>query len=192
MYATSNLHHEIIKVGFGIAQDIVHNTASFDTGNDMFNEDTDTGNHRILGSFFRTEFLLSGLFLRLICTDLRRFKPLEACIFKEDTARRKRVVFFITNAFVMDASSKCLTEIANQTLFNIDDQVVFHRMVFFLPLYFSCCSVASCGRWTRRSVPSMIKSTDTQSARVCSRFFGSLSGNAWAFPNAIFKMILSR
>jgi len=39
-------------VGFGIAQDIVHNTASFDTGNDMLNEDTDTRNHRILGSFF--------------------------------------------------------------------------------------------------------------------------------------------
>jgi hypothetical protein len=28
-------------LGFGIAQDIVHNTASFHSGNDMFNEDTD-------------------------------------------------------------------------------------------------------------------------------------------------------
>ena len=91
-------------MGFGIAQDIVHNTASFYTCNDMFNEDTDTGNHLILGFIFSAEFLVSGLFLRLIGRDILRFKPLEACIFKEDTARRKRVVFFITNAFVMDTS----------------------------------------------------------------------------------------
>jgi hypothetical protein len=41
---TRDLHHEIIKVGFGIAKDIVVNTAPFDTGNDMFNDDTDSGN----------------------------------------------------------------------------------------------------------------------------------------------------
>ena len=78
----------------------------------MFHEDTDTGNHLILRFLFRTEFMISGLFLRLIGQDVLRFKPLEARIFKEDTARRKRVVFFITNAFVVDASSKCVTEIA--------------------------------------------------------------------------------
>ena len=158
-------------MGFGIAKDIVNNTASFYTCNDMFNEDTDTGDHRILGFLFRTEFLLSGFFLRLIGTDLLRFKSLEACIFKEDTARRKRVVFFITNAFVVDTSSKCATEIAYKTLFNIDDEVIFHGMVFFFPLYFSCCSIVSFGRWTQRSVPSMMKSTATECQNVFQIFW---------------------
>ncbi len=175
----------------GIAKDIVHNTAAFDTANDMFNKDTDAGNYLILSFLFRTECLLSGLFLGLIGTDFLRFKSLEARIFKEDTARRKGVVFFIANAFVVDASSKCATEIAYKTLFNIDDEVIFHGMVFFLPLYVSCCSVASVGRWTRRSVPSIMKSTDTQRASVCARFFGSLAGHACAVPNAMCKTVLS-
>jgi len=64
-------------LGFGIAKDIVHNPASFYTRNNMFNEDTDTGNPRILGFLFSAELLVSGLFLRLIGTDLLRFKPLE-------------------------------------------------------------------------------------------------------------------
>jgi hypothetical protein len=157
----------------------------------MFNQDANTGNHLILGFIFSTEFLLSGLFLRLIGRDVLRFKPLEACIFKEDTARRKRVVFFITNAFVVDPSSPCLTEVAYKMLFNINNEIIFHRVVFFLPLYFFCCAVGSCGRWMRRSVPSMMKSTDTQSASVCSRFFGSLSGKACASPSAICKTVLS-
>ena len=132
MQATRNLHHEIIKLGFGIAKDLVNHPAAFDTCNDMFNEDTDTGNHRILGFLFGAQFLAAWFLLRLIRTDLLRFKPLKARIFKEDTARGKRVVFFITNAFVVDASSPCPTEVADQTLFNIDDQVVFHRVGFFL------------------------------------------------------------
>jgi hypothetical protein len=66
----------------GITKDVVHNPASFDACNDMFNKDTDTGNHRILGFFFRTEFLISGLFLRLIGTNVLRFKSLEASIFE--------------------------------------------------------------------------------------------------------------
>ena len=131
MQATRNLHHEIIEVGFGIAQDIVHNTASFYPCNDMFNKDTDTRNHRILGFVRGTEFLFSGLFLWLICQDVRRFKPLEARILTEDTARRKRIVFLITNAFVVDASSKRPTEIAYTPLFNVNNEIVLHGMRFF-------------------------------------------------------------
>src|SRR5689334_7088660 len=106
----------------GIAKDIVHNTAAFDTANDMFNKDTDAGNYFILGFLFSTEFLFSGLFLWLIGTDFLRFKALETRIFKEDTARRKDVTFLITNTFIVDTSSKGVTEIADKTLFNIDDE----------------------------------------------------------------------
>src|SRR5262249_50579108 len=150
----------------------------------MFHEDPDTGNHLMLGFLLSTEFMISGLFLWLIGADFLRLKALEACILKEDAARGKRIVFFITNAFIMDVSSQCLAPIAYKALFNIDDEIVFHCMVFFLPLYFSCCSIGSCGRCMRRSVPSIMKSIDTQRASVCSRFLGFLSGNACAFPNA--------
>ena len=104
----------------GIAKDIVHNTASFYPGNDMCNEDTDTGNDRVLGFVFGAELLISWFFLRLIGTDMVRFKALEARVFKEHTTRRKRIAFLITDAFVVDASSKRLTEIAHETLFKIN------------------------------------------------------------------------
>ena len=77
---------------FGIAQDLVHNTAAFDLCKDMFHEDTDTSNQRILGFLCSTEFMVAGLFFRLIGLDVFRFKSLEARIFKEDTARRKRII----------------------------------------------------------------------------------------------------
>src|SRR5262249_49437750 len=101
--------------------------------------------------------VLSGLFLRLIGRNPLKFKSLEARIFKEDTAKRKGVVCFITNAFVVDASSIGMTEVAYMALFNIHHEIIFHRVVFFLSLYFSFCSVGSCGRWMRRSVPSMMQ-----------------------------------
>ena len=143
MQATRNLHHEIIKVGLGIAQDLVHNPASFDPCNDMFNKDTDTRNHRILGLLCRTECLLSGLFLRLIRQDVLKFNPLETRIFQEDTARRERVICCITHAFVVDASRIGATAVAYQTLFKINKEVIFHRVGFFLPRYFSFCSLGS-------------------------------------------------
>jgi len=64
-------------VDYGSAQDIVNNTASLHTCNNMFNEDADTGNDRVLGFIFGTELLISWFFLRLIGTDMLRFKPLE-------------------------------------------------------------------------------------------------------------------
>src|SRR5262245_20746666 len=112
----------------------VHNTASFHTSNNMFNEEPETGNHCILGFVRGTEFFFSGLFLWVIRQDVRRFKPLEAGILQEDTARRKRLVFLITNAFVVDASSKRPTEIAYTPLFNVNNEMVLHGMRFFLPL----------------------------------------------------------
>src|SRR2546425_6423999 len=97
----------------------------------MFNEDADTGNHLILRFIFSTAFVISGLFLWLIGHDMGRFKPLEACILKERTAWRKAIAFLITNAFIVHASSIGATEVAYKTLFNINNEVIFHRMVFF-------------------------------------------------------------
>lgn len=190
MHATRNLHHKIITLGCGMAKYLVHDTASFHPGNDLFNEDTKTGNHRVLSLVFGGQVLPSWFFLRVRRPDVGGFISLEACIFTEHTARGKRGAFFITHAFIMHTSSTCSTAITSQPLFTIDDEDIFHGMVFFFPLYFSCCSVASCGRWTQRSVPSRMQSTATQRARVCSRFFGSLSGSVCAFPHAMFKTML--
>src|SRR2546428_241472 len=114
--------------------------------------------HLVLGFVVGTQLLSSWFFLGLIGTHMVRFKPLEACIFQEHTTRRKRVAFLITKAFVMHASSNSPTAIAHEPLFKINNEGVFHGVRFFLPLYFSCCSMAFCGRWIRRSVPSMMKS----------------------------------
>src|SRR5262249_22284680 len=98
---------------------------------DMFNEDTNAGNDLVLGFLFGAEFLISGFFLWLISTDMVGFKSLEACILKEDTARRKCILFLITNTFVVHTSSKRPTEIAHETLFNVNNEVVLHGMRFF-------------------------------------------------------------
>src|SRR5262249_11163469 len=156
----------------------------------MFHEDPDTGNYLILDLLLSTACLISLRFLWLIRTDVLRLKSLEACIFQEDTPRRTRLVFFITNAFLMDASSKDVTAIAYQTLCKIDAEGVFHGVVFFLPLSFSCGSVGSCGRCRRRSVPSRMPSTATQRASVWSRCFGALAGNAGASPRAMCQTVL--
>src|SRR4029453_3052117 len=142
----------------------------------MFNEDTDTGDHLCLGFVVGTQLLSAWFFLWLIGTNMLRVKPLEACIFQEHTTRRKGVAFLITNAFVMHAASNRPTARTHETLFTSNHEVIFHGVGFFLPLYFSFCSMVSCGRWRRRAVPSMMKSTATQSAKVCSRCFGSLAG----------------
>ena len=92
-------------MGCGIAKNIMHNTAAFHSRNDLFHEDTDTGDPRILGFVVGIQLLPSGFFLRLIGQDLVRFKALEACIFKEHTARRKGIAFLITNAFIVTGFS---------------------------------------------------------------------------------------
>jgi hypothetical protein len=51
----------------------------------MFNADTETGDHLVLGFVVGTPLLSSWFFLWLIGTHMIRFKPLEACIFKEHT-----------------------------------------------------------------------------------------------------------
>jgi hypothetical protein len=129
--ATRNLPHEIITLGFRMAKDIVHHTAPFHACDDMFNADTETGDHLVLGFVVGTPLLSSWFFLWLIGTNMIRFKPLEACIFKEHTTRRNGVAFLITNAFVMHASSHRPTEITHETLCKLQNEVILHGMCFF-------------------------------------------------------------
>jgi len=190
MSATRQLHHECIKVGWGRAHDSVHHAASLDTGNEMCHAHPETGHHLLRGFLFRTACMLSGLLLGWIRPAWLRLQALAACIVQEDTARRKRLVCCITHAFSMDAASQGWPERASQTLCTLDDEVVVHGVVVFLPLDFSGGAVGACGRWLRRSVPAIIHSPATQSARVCARVFGSLAGNACASPSAMGPRVL--
>lgn len=133
MQTTRNLHHLIRKVGFGIPKHILHNTAPFDTTDDVFNKNTNAGYHRVLGLFFVSEFLALRFFLRLIGINLVRFVPLKSCIL-EEPAGGKLVLFFITNAFVVDTPTVGTAQVLHAAIVYIDNEVIFDRMRFFLPL----------------------------------------------------------
>ena len=169
---------------------LFYNAAPFDTSDVMFNKNADTCYHRVLGFFFVSEFLALRFFLRLIRLDMIWFVLLEPGILQEPTGG-KRLLFVITNTFVVDTPGIGVAEILHTAIFHIDNKVVFHGMRFFLPLYWSCCWTGSVGRCTRRSVPSMMKSTETHMAKTCARFWGAHSGKPWACPKALCKTSLS-
>jgi len=79
--SAGNFHNEIIILFFGIAEDIFDNTASFNASNDMFNDNTNTGDKAMLFTLFWRQFFTFGLFLRLKCLDVFWFIPWKACIF---------------------------------------------------------------------------------------------------------------
>jgi hypothetical protein len=170
-----------------MAKAIVHTTASFATCQDLCNEATETGKPPLCGFLFGTECLMPRFVLRWLGTALLRCTPWAAWLCQEDTARGKRGGCCITKALVVEASSPGAPESAYKTLCHSADEVLCHGMGFVLPRYVAWCAVASGGRWTRRSVPAMRQSTDTQRARVCARFCGSLAGNAGAVPHALCK-----
>ena len=133
MQTTRHLHHLIRKVGFGIPKHILHNTAPFDTSDDVFNKNTNACYHRVLGFFFVSEFLALRFFLRLIGINMIRFVPLKSCIL-EEPAGGKLVIFFITNAFVVDTPTVGAAQVLHAAIVYIDKEVIFDRMRFFLPL----------------------------------------------------------
>jgi hypothetical protein len=61
------------------------------------------------------------------------FVPLEPRILKEPTGG-KRLVFVITNTFVVNTPGIGIAQILYQAIFHIDNEVIFHGMRFFLPL----------------------------------------------------------
>lgn len=63
MQATGNLHNGISKAFFGVAKDILNNSAAFDPSKDMFNGYPDLGDKLVEKLVSRGEVLTSGLFL---------------------------------------------------------------------------------------------------------------------------------
>src|SRR5215510_5660329 len=112
------------------------------------------------------------VFLRLINVDIRWVVSLKPRVLEQTNIGGKHPLFCITNTLVRDTSGIGLTALAHQVLFHITNEIVFHRMPFFLPLHCSFCSMGSVGRLVGLAVPSIIKSTATHRARTYSRFCG--------------------
>jgi hypothetical protein len=129
--ATSNFHDLIRKERLRIAKDSFDNPTSFDTGNDMFNQNPNAGDDRVLCFFCRRQLLAFGLFLGLIDRDAGRLVALKPCILEEVDLRREPQLFDVTDALVVHATGIGLTQVAHQALFDVNDEIVLERMLFF-------------------------------------------------------------
>ena len=200
MPSTSHFHHQIINLGFDITEDILHDMAAFAPSNSMCYQNTTPGNHRVFCCVSGRQCLTSWFFPRLIWPDIVRLIALKTGLLQEDTARRKRLVpqihrdaalgFLVTDAAVMPTAMIRVTEVAHEPFLHSHHEVIVHRMRFF-PLSGVFGFSAPVGRRVRRSVPSMMTSTETQSARIDSRFCGCRSGKSLGSPSARCKAIES-
>ena len=114
-----------------MAKDIFDNPAPFDTRNDVLNQNPNAGDDLVLGFLRLCQLLALGLFLGLIDRHAGRLVALKPCILEEVDLRRKYRLFDVTDALVVNAARIGLTQVAHQTLFDIDDEIVFERMLFF-------------------------------------------------------------
>ena len=72
-----------------------------------------------------------GLFLGLIDRHAGRLVALKPRILEEVDLRRKYRLFDVTDALVVDATRIGLTQVAHQALFDVNDEIVLERMLFF-------------------------------------------------------------
>src|SRR6266849_6159613 len=75
-------------------------------------------------------FLALRFFLRLIGSNRIRFVPLKSCIL-EEPAGGKLVIFFITNASVVDTPTVGAAQGLHAAIVSIGPEGVFDRMRFF-------------------------------------------------------------
>ena len=114
-----------------MANDIFDKPAPFDTRNDGLNQNPNAGDDLVLCFFFRRQLLAFGLFLGLIDRHAGRLVALKPRILEEVDRRWKDQLFDGTDALVMDATGIGLTPVTHPALFDIDDEIVFERMLFF-------------------------------------------------------------
>jgi hypothetical protein len=97
----------------------------------VLNQNPDAGDNLVLGFFFRRQLLALGLFLGLIDRHARGLVALKPGILKEVDIGQEHQLFDVTDALVVDATGIGRTQVAHQALFDIDDEIVFERMLFF-------------------------------------------------------------
>jgi hypothetical protein len=129
--AASDFHHLIGKERLGIAKDIFDDAASLDIRNDVLDHNANAGDERVFRFLRCSQLAAFGLFLGLIDRHTRRMIPLKSGVLEQRDISRKHGLFEITYPFVMHAARISLTQIANQPVFNVGNQIIFQRMSFF-------------------------------------------------------------
>ena len=97
----------------------------------MLNQNPNAGDDLVLGFLRLCQLLALGLFLGLIDRHAGRLLALKPRILEEVDLRRKYRLFDVTDALVVDAARIGLTQVAHQALFDVNDEIVFERMLFF-------------------------------------------------------------
>lgn len=97
----------------------------------MLNHHSNARDDLVLCFLCHRQFLAFRLLLGLINRDARWLVALKPCILEEVDLRREYQLFDVTDALIVDATGISLTEVAYQALFDVDDEIVFERMLFF-------------------------------------------------------------
>ena len=97
----------------------------------MLNQNPNAGDDLVLCFFFRCQFLAFRLFLGLIDRHTRGLVALKPGILEEVDLQREDQLFEVTDALVVNATGIRLTQGAHQALFDVDDEIVLERMLFF-------------------------------------------------------------
>ena len=131
---TGNFHGQIVIHFLSVAKHILNNATPFDAINDMFNDNTDAGNKRIVLFLLRSSFFPFGLFLGLKSDDPFWLIPLKPCIFIEGDMVWKSGLFFIHNLFVMTFAFISWAQVIDFARMDATNNEILDRVRFFLPL----------------------------------------------------------
>jgi hypothetical protein len=97
----------------------------------VLNYNSNAGDNLVLCLLCHRQFLAFRLLFGLINRDAKRLVALKPRILEEVDLRREYQLFNVTDALVMDTTSIGLTQVPYQALFDVDDEIVLERMLFF-------------------------------------------------------------
>jgi len=97
----------------------------------VLNQNPNAGDKLVFCFFFRCQRLALRLFLGLIDRDDKRLIALKPRILEEVDLQREHQLFDVTDALVVHATGIRFTQVAHQTFFDVNDEIVFERMLFF-------------------------------------------------------------
>ena len=119
---------------FRIAKKIFDNSTAFNSSNDMFNDNPDTGDEAVLLLLFWGKFFPFGLLARLKRLDSIRFITLKSSIFIHPNVLGIGGIFFISNLFIMPFALVSLAQIIDFARMDAANNEILDRVCFFLPL----------------------------------------------------------
>ena len=131
MQRTADFHHQVTDTGLPEAADVVDDAATLDAAVHMLDADTQAGNAPMGGFLRACEGSPPRLLRRHDHFDLRERKRQKAEILEQPAARWQGIQASVCNPLIVGAADIGRTEKENREC-RVDQQHVFHRMVFFL------------------------------------------------------------